>query len=69
MMYKYLFVLSIGVTLCSAGFAQIEKELSTKIKKVTVYLSGAEVHRLGNTTLSSGPTTIKMSGLSSIYKS
>jgi len=65
MMYKYLFVLSIGVTLCSAGFAQIEKELSTKIKKVTVYLSGAEVHRLGNTTLSSGPTTIKMSGLSS----
>ena len=65
MMNKYLFILSIGVTLCSAGFAQIEKELSTKIKKVTVYLSGAEVHRLGNTTLSSGPTTIKMSGLSS----
>ena len=64
MMYKYLFVLSIGVTLCGAGFAQTEKELSTKIEEVTVFLSGAEIHRLGNTTLSPGSSTIKMSGLS-----
>jgi len=64
MIKKQLLVLVIAIAFCSAGFAQTEKALTAKIKEVTVYLSGAEVHRLGNTTLNSGSSTIKLSGLS-----
>jgi len=64
MIKKHLFVLAVTVTFFSIGFAQTEKDLTANIKEVTVYLSGAEVHRIGNTTLNSGSSTIKLSGLS-----
>ncbi|MBL4753113.1 MAG: DUF4139 domain-containing protein [Flavobacteriales bacterium] len=63
-MYKHLIILSLGLTLSVSLSAQTEKELKSKISDVTVYLSGAEVHRYGNTTLNSGSSQIKLTGLS-----
>ena len=63
-MRKSLLILCVGLMLASTLSAQTEKKLNAKISEVTVYLSGAEVHRQGNTTITSGSSELKLTGLS-----
>jgi len=64
MMRKYFAMVGIGLALSLSNFAQTEKELSTRITDVTVYISGAQVERNGNTTVNSGSSKIVLKGLS-----
>ncbi len=59
-------VIAVSVILISftASFAQTEKTVASKIKDVTVYLSGAEISRSGNTTLNAGETYVLFKDLS-----
>ena len=41
-----------------------EQDVNTDIKNVTVFLSGAEIHRTGKVTLNSGVTELKLKELS-----
>ena len=62
---KNLTVLSLFLTAqLSFCFADTEKPVNVPIKNVTVYLNGAEINRLGNTTLVPGTSTLVFEGLS-----
>ena len=41
-------------------FLKIEQAVNSKIKDVTVFLSGAEIHRSGKVTLNAGVTELKL---------
>ena len=60
---KYIWI--IGVFMAATAMAQTgEKELETRIEKVTVYLEGAQIFREGKITIPAGETTLKIGNLS-----
>ena len=64
-MIRSLFVIaSIVLISHTASFAEAEKTVSSKVKDVTVYLSGAEINRSGNTSLNAGDTYVLFKDLS-----
>ena len=48
---------------CLLGTAQEKRELSTRITEVTVFNSGAQVHRKGTLTVGPGKTIIQINGI------
>ena len=64
-MRKYiLLIIAIPLVSVAASFAEAEKTVTSKIKDVTVYLSGAEINRSGNTSLNAGDTYVLFKNLS-----
>lgn len=57
--------LSLSLMICLTSFTQHrDQDVNSTIKDVTVFLSGAEIHRTGKVTLNSGVTELKLKELS-----
>lgn len=61
---KRIVLSAIALTISFQSFAQNEKAINADIKKVTVYLQGAQITHEGSTTLSKGKQTVKLADLS-----
>ena len=61
---KRIILSAIALTISFQSFAQDEKAITANIKKVTVFLQGAQVTHEGSTTLLKGKQTVKLGDLS-----
>ncbi len=61
---KRIILSAIALTISFQSFAQYEKAITANIKKVTVFLQGAQVTHEGSTTLLKGKQTVKLGDLS-----
>lgn len=66
---KRIILSAIAIALSFQSFAQDEKEINASIKKVTVFLQGAQVTHEGSIALSKGKHTIKLTSLSPYIQS
>jgi uncharacterized protein (TIGR02231 family) len=65
-MKKNLLILAISVMVFSQAFAQEEQRVESKITHVTVFLNKAQVTRLVKSNVSSGRSTLVLSGITSL---
>jgi uncharacterized protein (TIGR02231 family) len=61
---KRIILSALALTISFQSFAQDEKAITANIKKVTVFLQGAQVTHEGSTTLSKGKQIVKLGDLS-----
>ncbi len=64
MMKKKLILTGIAVFAYAFAFGQIEKEIASRIKKVTVFTKGAQIEREASIVVQKGQTVLKLNKLS-----
>ncbi|MBK8808477.1 MAG: DUF4139 domain-containing protein [Bacteroidales bacterium] len=67
-MKKILLLFCIFGAIHIVSFAQVEKEISASIKKVTVFTSGAQIDMEASVPILQGPMILKLTGLSPYIK-
>lgn len=67
-MNKKLTLIGLAICLCTFSFGQIEKEVKSEIKKVTVFAKGAQIEREASVSLQQGQMILKLTGLSPYIK-
>ncbi|MGF7139292.1 mucoidy inhibitor MuiA family protein [Roseimarinus sediminis] len=63
-MNKRLPLIGLAICLSVFAFGQYEKEISSEIKRVTVFTKGAQIEREARLSLQEGPMILKLTGLS-----
>jgi TonB-dependent SusC/RagA subfamily outer membrane receptor len=63
-----LTLIGLAICLCTFSFGQIEKEITSRIKKVTVFTKGAQIEREASVSLQEGRMNIRLTGLSPYIK-
>jgi TonB-dependent SusC/RagA subfamily outer membrane receptor len=63
-MNKKLTLIGLAICLCHFSFGQVEKEITSSIKKVTVYTQGAQIESEASIALQPGQMILKLTGLS-----
>jgi len=67
-MNKRLTLIGLAICLSAFSFGQIEKEITSEIKKVTVFTKGAQIEREASVSLQQGQMILKLTGLSPYIK-
>jgi TonB-dependent SusC/RagA subfamily outer membrane receptor len=67
-MNKKLTLIGLAISLYTFSFGQIEKEITSEIKKVTVFTKGAQIEREATVSLQQGQMILKLTGLSPYIK-
>lgn len=67
-MNKRFTLIGLAICLCTFSFGQIEKEIASEIKKVTVFTKGAQIEREASVSIQEGSMIIKLTGLSPYIK-
>jgi TonB-dependent SusC/RagA subfamily outer membrane receptor len=67
-MNKKLTLIGLAICLSTFSFGQIEKEISSEIKKITVFTKGAQIEREASVLLQQGQMILKLTGLSPYIK-
>ena len=63
-MNKKITLIGLAICLYTFSFGQVEKEIASKIKKVTVFTKGAQIEREASVSIQAGQMIIKLTGLS-----
>ena len=58
-MNKKLTLIGLAICLSTFSFGQIEKEITSEIKKVTVFTKGAQIEREASVSLQQGQMILK----------
>lgn len=67
-MNKILSIIAIAICFQTISFGQIEEEIGSSIKKVTVFTQGAQIEREASFSLQQGQMILKLTGLSPYIK-
>jgi len=61
-------ILGLAVLLSITSIQATDKNIKSKVKDVTIFLTGAQVNREGSTSISKGQTEIIFTGISPLLK-